>query len=232
MRRWSRRGLGMQVAWTPSNLGATLIHLWNASKGLTLSGSDITSWADQVGSNALVSTTNPVVATPGGVQAVSFGGASVMSSSSTIAVDAFTYFGLFQSAIGATPGVILERSVNANSNTGEFLYQDTEAIFANRSGTPAFGDFSSAWGCTGAWIQFAYTYSSAAGGNLYINGGVSPVATFAGLSADSTAQTLFVGARSGVQVPLTGYIRELGLCNSVLSATQLQQVYSYEAAQV
>jgi len=169
---------------------------------------------------------------PGIVSAV-FSGGQILASSSAVPFDAFSYFVSFESGIGSTPGIVVERSVNATSHSGELVYQTTSfSIDATRNGTTHSADATVNWGVTGNFLLASYLFDDVSGGDLFVNFNTTSAAHFAPLTAQAVSDTVFVGARSGVALPLTGAIRELMIFDRRLPPAQALAVQTYMGAQI
>lgn len=155
-------------------------------------------------------------------------------SANALGFDEFTYLLTFQSPLLSTPGVLVERSVNAALHSGERLFQDsggTHAILARRNGVVNDADtVPPTWGVDGNWHVATYVYSRASGGNLIVDG--ASLATFAGLAAQGVIDTLFVGAESGPALAFNGSMRELFVYAAALAPADIDAIARYMGPQV
>lgn len=213
--------------------------LWtNAQYGVTAAGDQ---WKDMSGNrNDLLQIVganrpaqNPNGAGPD-VATVHFaGGAKFLLSVAPLAFDEFTYLMTFRSPLLSTPGVLLERSLDATAHSGERLYQSTGAshsILARRAGVVHSADFAAGWGVDGNWHLAAFVYSRALGGQLFVDGQLD--ASFAPLAAEAVSQTLYVGAQAAGTLPITGDIREIFAFPVALSTDEIATMAAYMNPQV
>lgn len=202
--------------------------------------SAVNEWPDMSGhGNNLLQATGgeqPAVAVVDNLLAVQFSGAQILATAGNLPFDAFSYFVTFKTPLLSTPGLVFERSVNATTHSGENLYQSSPAphsVVATRSAMTHNADLPASWGVAGQWQFASYTYGHTDGGQVLFNehtGGGG--ATFAGLATEAVTAALFVGARSGVSLPLTGFVRELMVFPSELDAAQIAPIAAYMQAQV
>lgn len=170
-----------------------------------------------------------------GIVSVVFSGGQLLATAAPIPFDAFSYFVSFESGIGSTAGLVLERSIDATANSGENLYPstgDAHSIVATRNATTHTADATLNWGITGNFLLASYLFDDTSGGDLFINFSSTAAAHFAPLTAQAVSADLFVGARSGLVLPFTGAIREILLFDRRLSPAQAAPVQSYMGAQI
>lgn len=235
------RALGTPVVQSPVSAIAVpeVPILWvRADAGAPGSVSD---WTDLSGNgHDLVQASDgeqPSIAVVDNLLAAQFSGGQLVATAGNLAFDAFSYLVTFKTPALSTPGLLFERSVNATTNSGENLYQSSptpHSAVATRSATTHDADFPASWGVVGVWQFASYTYGHTDGGivNFDDQGGAGGSASFAGLPTEAVSARLFVGARSGVALPLTGFVRELMVFPSELNAAQLSPIAEYMQAQV
>lgn len=200
----------------------------------------VSDWTDLSGhGNDLVQSTaleRPAVAVIDDRLAVQFSGGQILASGA-LAYDACSYLVTFKTPLLSTPGMLFERSVDATAHSGENLYQAASlanSAVARRASTTHDANLAANWGVAGVWQFASYTYGHTDGGVATFDnqGGAGGAATFAGLPTEAVSAALFVGARSGVTFPLTGFVRELMVFPSELNAAELAPIGAYMQAQV
>ncbi len=179
----------------------------------------------------------PAVAVVDDLLAVHFSGAQLVATAASLPFDAFSYLVTFKTPLASTAGLLFERSVDATAHSGENLYQSASAphsVLATRSATTHTADLAANWGVAGQWQFAAYTYGRPDGGAVAFaeQVGAGGSAAFAALPAEAASARLFVGARSGLALPLTGFVRELMVFASELTTAQLLPIAAYMQAQV
>jgi hypothetical protein len=204
-------------------------------------GLAVTDWTDLSGNgNDLVQASGPeqpgLIVTDD-LLAVLFSGGQIMATAGPLAFDAFSYFVTFKTPLLSTPGMLFERGINATTNSGENLFQSqapAHSVVARRAGVVHDTDLAANWGIAGVWQFAQYTYGRPDGGAAAFDdqGGGGGSGGFAALAAEAVSAPLFVGARSGLSLPMVGAVRELMVFDSELSAAAISPIALYMQAQV
>ena len=222
----------------PRTLGDCALWLDAAdTRTLTLSGSNVTAWADKSGSNAnfgAVAGSYPITSNAfGGKPSVYFSASSLMTSASQISfATSQSWFLVFSGVAGNNTYFFIEQSSNANSNSGMFFYGQNGALyFQNRAGTfknyydTAAGlnvsPFSAGVGTIAAFVDSNLT------GTFTSNGTVRTLSNSGTASTLANNQSDFVYINR--RVAATSHFGELIVFNAALTTAQRQQVEGYLA---
>lgn len=235
--------LGAQSSWTPESL-PSLVAWWDADDAGSFtfgSGSEVASWASQVGSYSLVQTTSSKrpsrSATVGGRSAVAFGSDDALSVAS-FDMGAGEKASLWVVAAMPVGGdrVLVEHSPNTNSYAGAFL--------AYRNGTTNNADCYRRAGSTATW-RSTDTWSTTPKAAIFTIDGTLTTDEVSGWLNGSSAgsrpsnnntsgsnriDTLYVGARGGTSLYLNGTIAEIGISTAVFAPSEIMALNAYLAA--
>ena len=131
---------------------------------------------------------------------------------------------MFTVSTSSNNTLFIEHSVNVNSNDGFYIYGvGSSAANVTRSGV-SVQQSDANWSGTSC-VLLAMTYD---GSNLlgYKNGS-SAFSSTGSLSGNTTTASLYVGARGGSSLFMTGYIFEIILYSGLLTAGQQALVNDY-----
>jgi hypothetical protein len=132
------------------------------------------------------------------------------------------------SYVGYAVGIINKWTGTANANYVMYYFGTTSGEdrqlrpYVNRGGTwtTAGGAYTST---PGTWINFAWTYNSATGGQMYING--SPVGS---LSGGGVLATNNAALKIGTSAEFPGLIDDVRIYNRTLTPTEITTLYNAE----
>lgn len=232
------------ASFSPTNISG--LELWLKSDAGVLDASDnpittdntqVKTWQDQSG-NDLHATQSTSARQPvwrsaangiNGNPAVYFSGDMMQTGNLTAGV--YTIFAVHKATYN---GLVYERSVNTNSNAGEYLYTTTGYTTAVRripsSSLISGYQYTANWGVGNNTLTTCHQFDGThAGHGLRVNGSQISL-TSAPTNNPGTGEStepFFIGARSGVVAPLTGFISEILYYSSVLSASDISDVEDY-----
>lgn len=199
--------------WLDASDTSTLFQSSDGTTPATANDNPVGYWGDKVGSNNATQSTTANKFThktniQNGLSALYADGGDIMSIAS-ITLSSFAIFLVFK----ATAGFMLyEQSINATANNGVYFgTSNNNTISIRRSGVNQSKAFSPNWGLGDttrvAVVEFQGPLADT---KLRVNGTNQTLTniTSNNLTASNATNTLYIGARSGVQVPLTGYFME------------------------
>jgi Bacterial Ig-like domain (group 2) len=177
-------------------------------------------------------TARPTASASGGINNkadVIYAGGQVLATPG-ITLDAFTYVIIFK--LSGTAGIIVERSVNADANTGEYLYGTAPGSNVTRNGvTVSPGGISGNWAEDGIPHLCVYTWEDGKGGYITLGGTAISTNIPGTLTPDAQPQPIFFGGRgSGPSFPITGSLPEIAAYNFAPTVAEWYQLLGYYAA--
>jgi len=224
------------MPWTPASLGAPLLGWWKADAGLTLSGSNVTSWADSSG-NGLTMTgigsggnTPTATLTLNSLPVVSFASAhlqSFVTAANAVALGVATasVFGVYRYNVAGTFG----RFFNFIGTGQAHDYDNNSSFVSFINGSTSVGISSNSNASIGptalnTWFEFGGIFD---GANItaYINNSAQAPAAFAGTLG--AAGTSALGCDFVNDGQLDGDIAEVFLTNTALSPTDIGNIHTY-----
>jgi hypothetical protein len=200
-------------------------------------GGKVDSWTDQSGgaNHAIEATsgqqpvyTANVVA---GHAALTFAGGQILHTTSTVSLGSFTLYVSFR--MSGTAGLVTEQSANAFSsgNNGFWLYGTSSySIHRRLSNVDSSKDRATNWATDSAWRVVTVTYDgTSATHEMHINNVLQTMGTINSGNPGTTpaADTIFIGARSGLTLPMTGDIVDYILYDTAHDATKRASIVDW-----
>jgi len=235
---------GGAAAWTPASL-TTQIAWWDASDAATITSAGspalVSAWASKVGSYSLVQSTDAKKPTTNsttinGKNVLAFDGGDGLSVASFApASTKITVWAVFTAASGGDQ-VVTELTANYAGASGFLLYRIGAS---NKTALAISINNFNVWTTTSTHTTTAKLFVGTGDVALATNetagyvDGASDGSVTTNQNNNSTnfaTSTLYVGARAGSSIYLTGNIAEMGICTTVLDATDLDSLHTYIAA--
>jgi hypothetical protein len=252
--RWDGRAFGGPQLWRPSNLGSALA-LWldaEDAASITLNGSTVSQWNDKSGNARNVSQATsanqptltasglngkPVLtfdgadwlfnANPGAlIRNVAGGTVAAVMNYTNATVQRIPIAAMHGTAAGARLAVALQGAGTTNAIARRL---DAESTATTVSSPPAYTNGTNV-------IQVGVARYSAGELDQFVNGSAAGTGSFpsSGNSSDTDSATLIIGGSStddGVTLanPMLGFVGEIIITNTALSATDLERLEGYFA---
>lgn len=211
--------------------------LWLKADALGLSNNDpVSTWTDSSG--AIHNATSAGAARPtfktailNGLPVIRFDGSDDYMTVSSLAKGAFTAFYVYNASTG---GILVEHSVNAGLNNGDYHYIPGGAHVAARGagGFSAF-DITAPSLATGSWRVISRAMDGTdAGHKIWVDGVLGTRGTIAGSGDPGTGSSTadyYIGGRAGSSLFTTGDIAEIVVYNRVLSGADRASIEIYLA---
>jgi hypothetical protein len=233
----SNQAFSIVVGSDPTSLYATPFARLDASNSgsLTLSGSNVTSWADISGNG---NTFGTVFGTPqyqatgfNGKPTVYFNGSASLATNSSSIQFLSPGYTTFMVMYITGVGMLLEHTVDANTGSFYWYANTGNSIDYTNSGQSSSANYSAGSGAlTGSKSVAVYSYGGTHASH-YVRWAKSNV----GLSANSSQNPgfstvsgkVYLMSRAGNNILATGYVSELIIYKSILTTTQVQDIENY-----
>ena len=235
------RKVGGEATFSPANLSG--LSLWlKADAGVTLSGSDVTAWADQSGNGNNASSspgTRPTFVSPflNGKPAIEFDGqGQVMQIADANSLDFLnisSFIVLKYIGQGTGNNIVYFKNANAGSPTDPAMYG---LVGANGDNLVSFSVNVGGWSDYETSISIANTVPrilsmtyDGTDQNVYSNGGLSNTFNIGGNIATSTGLLQIGGYNQSFNAEeyFNGQIAEIIMYNRAVTGTERQQVEAY-----
>jgi hypothetical protein len=205
------------------------------SASLTLSGSNVTSWADISGNG---NTFGTVFGTPqyqstgfNGKPTVYFNGSSSLATNSSSIQFLSPGYTIFKVMYITGVGMLLEHTVDANTGSFYWYANTGNSIDYTNAGVSSSSNYNAGSGAlVGSKSVAVYSYAGTHATH-YIRWAKSNVALTANSSNNPGFSTvsgkLYLMSRAGTNISATGYVSELIIYKSILTTTQIQDIENY-----
>lgn len=225
---------------TPLVLGSSLLAWWRADAGVTLNGSNVSAWADQSGNGKTLAQTSaasqPLYEATGlnGFSCLTFNGtSSIMSTAHLTELDGST-------------GMVIAASMEMTDRTnyGGVAYMRAGAdgfVFDNLSGGAGsgwrFGSVAAGFAFVSSYVTSSLLPTVVSGrfasgiNTIYEATTLKDTKNTSNPTIVSNAQPLYVGGRAPAFQLASVKIREMVICKTDLTNTQLANLQSYLAQQ-
>lgn len=222
---------GGAAAFAPSSIANLELYL-DGDTAPVVSGT-IPSWTDLSGkakhaTNATPAQQPAAGAAINGKNTVHYAGGQVLGTPA-IALGVFTIYVVGK--FSGTAGILYEHSANTNSGNGCFVLGTTGSTMSTeRAAQNTAWNKTANWATDGVARVLRHQYDGThAGHTLAVNGVVQALTAVATQSpgTGTTSQALFLGARSGLVLPVTGDYRRVLVYSRVLSTTEDAQVTAW-----
>lgn len=222
--------------WLDASDASTLFQASNGTTPATTDGDVVGYWGDKSGNGKHViqgTTANKPtlqLAEKNGRNVVQFDGNDLLATVATVALSTFTVIAVFRSSVAGT-ALLYEHGPAAGTDPGSYLNTSTGVTISVRRGTVNTSwNLSLNWANDNVWRVGSHDYAGThATHQLAVNGTVQSLTSVASNNpgTGTVTDTIYLGARTGLTIPMTGQIAEFVVYSPALSVANRNSVESY-----